>query len=308
MKTSLRCAVLILALPLAVPAARAEQPVERQLVHDGVARSYIVYAPAAAQARGRLPAALIALHGGGGQARQMMNFSRFNSIAAREGFVGFYPQGIDRGWNDSREFRGRDAHKDDVGFLLAMLDDAQRRGIGLDRAAVFVTGISNGGFMSMRMACEAAQHIAGIAAVTATMPAEIGSRCRPARPVPVMVINGTEDPLVPYEGGFVRAFGRERGAIWSTDRTLQFWAGINRCGGAPRPAALPDRDPADGTTTLRFDYPGCRGAALALLQVNGGGHTWPGGMQYLPAAMIGRVSRDFDASETIWAFFKAQRR
>ena len=123
-----------------------------------------------------------------------------------------------------------------------------------------------------------------------------------------MTINGTEDPLVPYEGGAVRVFGRDRGQIWSTDRTVQFWARINGCGGAPRPAALPDRDPADGTTTLRFDYPGCRGAAVTLLQVNGGGHTWPGGIQYLPPAMIGRTARDFDASETIWTFFKELRR
>ncbi len=137
------------------------------------------------------------------------------------------------------------------------------------------------------------------------MPAEIGARCRPARPVPVLVINGTRDPMVPYEGGQVRAFGRNRGAIWSTGRTVEFWANVNRCSGAPRSAALADRDPSDATITIRHDYQGCRGAPVTLLEVQGGGHTWPGGSQYLPIALIGPVSRDFDASEAILAFFKS---
>jgi polyhydroxybutyrate depolymerase len=284
----------------------AEQPAERMLHHEGVARSYLVYSPPAARKRGAaLPPVLMVLHGGGGRARQIMDFTRFNAIAAREGLVALYPQGLDRGWNDGREFQGRDSRKDDVGFLLAVLDDVERHGIGIDRRAVGVTGISNGGFMAMRMACDAAGRIAGIAAVTATMPAETGSRCRASRPVPVLVINGTRDPLVPYEGGNVRVFGRNRGAVWSTGRTMEFWAKVNGCSGAPRSAALGDRDPSDGTTTIRHDYQGCGRVPVTLLEVQGGGHTWPGGSQYLPNALVGPVSRDFDASEAIVAFFKS---
>lgn len=280
----------------------AEQPAERMLHHAGNERSYFAYVPASRR-RGALPPVLIVLHGGGGRARQVMAFTRFNSIAEREGFVVLYPQGLDRGWNDGREFQGRDTGKDDVGFLLAMVNDLERQGVGFDHSAVGVTGISNGGFMAMRMACEAAGQIVGIAAVTATMPAEIGTRCRPARPVPVLVINGTDDPLVPYQGGLVRAFGRNRGVIWSTERTVDFWANVNGCSGAARSVALPDRDAGDGTITIRHDYQGCPRAPVTLLEVKGGGHTWPGGSQYLPIALIGQVSRDFDASEAILAFF-----
>jgi polyhydroxybutyrate depolymerase len=283
----------------------AEQPVERVLHHAGAARSYLAYAPPASRSRSALPPVLIVLHGGGGRARQIMAFTRFNSIAEREGFVVLYPQGIDRSWNDGREFQGRDTNRDDVGFLLAMLNDLEGQGIGLDRAAVGVTGISNGGFMAMRMACEAAGEIVGIAAVTATMPAEIGTRCRPARPVPVLVINGTDDPLVPYQGGLVRAFGRNRGVIWSTARTVGFWANVNGCSGVARTVALPDRDPSDGTITIRHDYQSCPRTPVTLLEVKGGGHTWPGASQYLPIALIGQVSRDFDASEVILSFFKS---
>ena len=281
-----------------------EQPTERTLNHAGAVRSYVAYVPPTAHRRGAEPPVLIVLHGGGGRAHQIMTFTRFNPIAARDGILVLYPQGLDRSWNDGREFQGRDNSKDDVGFLLAMLDDVERQGIGIDRAAVGVTGISNGGFMAMRMACEAAGQIAGIAAVSATMPAETGARCRPARPVSVLVINGTRDPMVPYEGGHVRAFGRNRGAIWSTARTVDFWASVNGCNAAPQSATLADRDPSDRTITIRHHRQGCR-APVTLLEVQGGGHTWPGGGQYLPIALIGPVSRDFDASEAILAFFKS---
>jgi polyhydroxybutyrate depolymerase len=282
----------------------AEQPAERMLHHAGAARSYFVYAPPASRIRGALPPVLIVLHGGGGRARQIMAFTRFNSIAEREGFVVLYPQGVDSSWNDGREFQGRDTNTDDVGFLLAMVNDLEQQGISFDRSAVGVTGISNGGFMAIRMACEAAGEIVGIAAVTATMPAEIGTRCRPARPVPMLVINGTDDPLVPYQGGLVRAFGRNRGLIWSTQRTVEFWANLNGCSGAARSVALPDRDPSDGTITIRHDYQGCPRTPVTQLEVKGGGHTWPGASQYLPVGLVGQVSRDFDASEVISAFFK----
>ncbi len=295
---------LMLAGAAALAQTPVDQPVERTLRHAGSLRSYLIMCQLPRAAVTSPAPVLIVLHDGGGRARQIMSFAHFNPIAAREGFVVLYPQGLDRGWNDGREFQGRDVNKNDVGFLVAMLDDVEKRGIRINRAAVGVAGISNGGFMGMRMACEAASQIAGVAAVTATMPAEIGARCRPARPVPILVINGTSDPMVPYDGGHVRLFGRNRGAIWLTSRTVEFWAKVNGCSSAPRAAALTDHDPGDGTVTIRHEYQSCR-APVTLLEVRGGGHTWPGAMQYLPRALIGPVSRDFDASEEIAAFFKS---
>jgi polyhydroxybutyrate depolymerase len=284
-------AISLLMQAAALAQTAGELPVERTLHHAGAVRSYLLYAPAASRT-GPAPV-LMVLHGGGGRARQIMAFARFNTIAAREGFVVLYPQGLDRGWNDGREFEGRDANKDDVGFLLAVLDAVEGQGVAIDRAAVAVTGISNGGFMAMRMACEGASHFVGIAAVTATMPVETGRACSPSRPVAVLMINGTSDPLVPYEGGHVWLFGRSRGVIWSTARTAEFWAKMNGCAGAPRSMALADRDPDDGTTTMRHEYHGCARTPVTLLEVKGGGHTWPGASQYLPIAMVGSGVRGF---------------
>jgi polyhydroxybutyrate depolymerase len=298
--------VLLLGAP---GGARGEATGETlSLVHGGATRSYILHVPPGA--RGRPAPLIVVLHGGGGRAAQMSGFTGFDAIAAREGFVTLYPQGLNRSWNDGREFPGRNTGTDDVGFILAAIEDAKRRGALIDERRIFAAGISNGGFMAQRLACEASRVFAAVASVTATMPAATGERCRPDRPVSVLLLNGTADPLVPYEGGHVTGpFGmKTRGAIWSTDASMAFWARHNRCGGGVRHESLPDRDPGDRTRILRIEHVGCRGAEVALLRVEGGGHTWPGRVQYLPASLIGPVNRDIDGSEAIWAFFKSAAR
>jgi polyhydroxybutyrate depolymerase len=300
-----RLAILAAAGALAAlaGAAAAEQRVHT-LELGSITRSYVLYLPERAP-RGRPLPLLVALHGGGGTAEQMGRFSRFNAIAAREGFAVAYPEGLWRRWNDGRVFRGRtETDADDVGFIRAMVDDIGRR-VSLDRRRIFAAGISNGGFMSFRLACEAADLFAAVAPVTATMPAELGEECRPSAPVSVLVINGTADAMVPYDGGHVRALFRRRGAIWSTERTLAFWARHNRCDEQPAVRALPNRRRDDGSHVIEADYRGCERARLRLLRVEGGGHTWPGGSQYLPESWIGPTNRDIDASRVIWAFFKS---
>lgn len=295
---------------LAAGAASAHGEVLARTLEQGAARrSYLLYVPErpAAPAAGR--PLLVALHGGGGTAEQMMAFSRFNRIAAREGFAVAYPQGVDRRWNDGRVFRGRgETDADDVAFVRAMVADIAARGTPLDRRRIFAAGISNGGFMSFRLACEAADLFAAVAPVTATMPADLGPRCAPSAPVAVLVINGTADPLVPYAGGHVRAMFGLRGEIWSTDRTIAFWARHNGCAAPPVVRALADRDTGDGSHVIETDHGRCAAARVRLLRVEGGGHTWPGGAQYLPAAWIGTTNRDIDASETIWRFFASAAR
>lgn len=306
-----RIASILAPLALAcIGAAPASAEVQTRTLAQGEARrSYILFAPDAPRAPADGFALLVALHGGGGTAEQMMAFSRFNAIAAREGFAVVYPQGTGRRWNDGRVFRGRgETDTDDVGFVRAVVADVAARGTPLNHRRIFAAGISNGGFMSFRLACEAADLIAAVAPVTATMPADLGPRCKPSAPVAVLVINGTADPLVPYAGGHVRAMFSLRGEIWSTARTMEFWARYNRCAGPPDIRALADRDTQDGSRVIDIAYARCAFARVRLLRIEGGGHTWPGGAQYLPAAWIGSTNRDIDASEAIWRFFQEARR
>ncbi len=295
-------------LALAACASVAAAEVQSRTLEIGQARrTYILFTPDAPRPPAGLPL-VVAMHGGAGTAEQMMGFSRFNAIAAGEGFAVAYPQGLSRQWNDGRIFRGRDAAgPDDVAFIRAVVADIAAR-TALDRKRIFATGISNGGFMSFRLACEAADLFAAIAPVTAQLSANLGARCRPSAKVAVLIINGTAHPIVPYAGGEVRAFLVPRGEIWSTDRTLGFWAKHNGCAGAPDVRALADRDTADASRVIEVAHTRCAGAPVRLLRIEGGGHTWPGGMQYLPVAWIGPTNRDIDASEVIWRFFKSAAR
>src|SRR5581483_11689868 len=116
-------------------------------------------------------------------------YTNFNALASRENFAVAYPRGTNLWWNDGRLINGRgETDSDDVGFVRALIADIDANVVRLDRRRLFATGISNGGFMSLRLACEASDLFTAIAAVGATMPAEMGARCRPAKPVAAMLI------------------------------------------------------------------------------------------------------------------------
>ncbi len=289
---------------LAAQPASAEMQ-RRTVVVDETPRNYLVFTPDGRPSPESGLPLVVVLHGGGTVADMILHYSRFNEVAARESFAVAYPYGVNRWWNDGRVIDGRgETDADDVGFMRALVADVHANVRPLDRGRLYAAGISNGGFMSLRLGCEAADLFAAVAAVSATMPVELGARCRPAKPVAVLAINGTGDSLVPYVGGHARTAYALRGAIWSTDRTIAYWSRHNRCPEPPAVSVLPDRDPTDGSYVIEADYRGCA-APVKLLRVEGGGHTWPGAVQALPPTMIGTTNRDIDATETIWSFFKA---
>jgi len=274
------------------------------LLHDGFERSYWVYAPDGMEAGTPVPV-VMALHGGGGTGKGMCTMSGgLMSVADDRSFLLVCPDGVERHWNDGRgidDWRAHAEQIDDVGFLTALVEQLSQQW-SIDRRAVFVTGISNGGLMSYRMACERADLIRAIAAVTASLPEAL--ECEPSRPVSVLILNGTEDPLVPYQGGEVALFRRPLGQVRSTEETYKFWAEVNGCQGPATITTEPDVDPEDETEVQRSALDDCsQGTRVELYTIFGGGHTWPGGPQYLPEWVVGRVSRDLDASQVIWEFF-----
>src|SRR5262249_48355797 len=148
----------------------------------------------------------------------------------------------------------------------------------IDPARVFATGISNGGFMSYRLGCDLADKVAAIAPVAAPGAIAIAPRRTPARPVAGLAIHGTDHPLGPGGGGTVMG---SRGEILGAPESIALFARANRCAQAPTTTWEPDRDPSDGTTVQRVVYSGCAaGGAVELLNIEHGGHTWPGGNQY----------------------------
>ncbi|MBE7440771.1 MAG: prolyl oligopeptidase family serine peptidase [Spirochaetales bacterium] len=284
-----------------------ERVLSLEILHDGLPRRVLLHVPTHKTSTAR-PLVMV-LHGGSGTPENMIRLTRnrFGELADRDGFVVAYPAGYERFWHDLRaDGQGR-AHVrgiDDVGFLRRLITLAVTK-YQVDPRRVFITGISNGGFMSLRAACEMSDVVHGVAAVTAQMP--VGSResCRPVRPISVLFVNGTEDPLVPYDGGSVRVFGFDRGRILSTDESLAFWKEQADCQGAPVQRLLADFDPADQTRVEEISQSCRAGVRLTLLRIIGGGHTWPGGIPYLSERRVGRVSKDIDAAAVIWEWFQS---
>jgi polyhydroxybutyrate depolymerase len=265
----------------------------------GLERSYVLYAPARLDRTRPAPLVLV-LHGGGSNAAQAIRFTRMNDLADAHGFIAVYPEGVNRRWNDGRQSGLADRRAiDDVGFIAAVLDRVSK-GYRVDPGRIFSTGISNGGFMSVRLACDLSETISAIGVVAATMGADLATRCAPTRPVSVIQMNGTQDSLVPYGGGRVAVPGG--GRILSAEAAVERWLELNSCGRRAAIALLPDSASDDGARTRRSVYSGCRGGAeVVFYRIEGGGHTWPGSR--MPVRVLGRTTRDFDASQVIWEFF-----
>ncbi len=159
--------------------------------------------------------------------------------------------------------------------------------------------MSNGGFMSNRLACDHAEVFAAIAPIAGTL--GVGVSCNPSRPVSVLDAHGTSDAVVPYNGGDVRGRGGVSHAI-SANSLMDRWRTINQCPGSPTVWELPNV--GDGTIVRRFDSQDCAdNTEVVHYQIEKGGHTWPGGKQYLPRSVIGATTRAFDGSQVVAQFF-----
>jgi polyhydroxybutyrate depolymerase len=292
--------------------AAAEAGGAEVIVVDGRERTYLLHRSGHSDAEaGPLPTIFV-LHGRLGTAKQVRRHLAFDALADRAGFHVVYPNGLARSWNDGRPDTARirptgEAPPDDIGFLNALMDRLIAEGLA-DPGRITVTGPSNGGMMTLRVGCELAPRVAAIAPLIANMPEELGATCRPARPLPVLVMNGTEDTLVPWAGGAL-AGKPEKGQVWSTERTVEFWRSHNGCRGQPETRRLPDRDPDDNSTVTVTRWADCQdGAEVQLYRLDGAGHTVPGGPGHrfprLMRRILGETNNDIEASEVLWGFFR----
>lgn len=285
------------------------------LKHDKIDRSYALYVPRRRDEAQLVPL-VVALHGGGGSAKEWPAYTDFGfeKLADRAPFILVYPEGLEGQWNDKRGVSRFYAHKndiDDAGFLAALIERLIKTQ-PIDKDRVFVTGASNGGMMAHYLAAAHADKIAAIATVISSIPTNLQGKLHPSKPLSVLMINGTEDPLVRWEGGAVTFGKADNGSVISTEDTVAFWVKHNRCRLAPEVEELPDRDRRDGTTVTRYVYSGGqKGTEVLLYKVAGGGHTWPAHedkrrllSKIIVDKAVGKKSRDIDACEVIWDFFK----
>lgn len=275
---------------------------------NGVVRTYT------AQLSDNKPAPLvIVLHGNTQTGADMAARTSWPAIAKREQFGVVFPDGLNRAWADlrpmtKRAFLAPPAGTDDVGFIVALIEKFIAEGRA-DPNRIFVTGLSNGGAMTMTMICARAERFAAAATVIANLTDDMAKACHPARPVPMLMINGTADPLIPFQGGR----GTSRFAVpgfWSTEQTFAFWRRLDGCDAQDTDAVeLDHRDPSDPTTVTRIAARCPEAREVVLYRVNGGGHRLPGpnpDMRFprLVGLLLGPQNRDIDGAEIIWEFFR----
>jgi polyhydroxybutyrate depolymerase len=282
-----------------VPGRASADEEQVHLNIGGVDRMYLLHVPESLPKTGPVPLVLV-FHGGGGHAANMPNFTHFDQVADQEGFLVAYPESFNKSWSDTRGL----SPADDVGFIRAMIEELQRTHRA-DPKRTYAAGISNGGFFANRLACDLTDKLAAVAAVAATMPDTLPPACHPSAPISVLFMHGTKDPLVHIEGGPML---RNRGVAISLAQAAEFWRKWDATSSQSVVENLPNRTD-DGTSVRREVYAGGKqGTEVVVYVIEGGGHTWPHGPQYLPAFLVGKASRNLDGTETIWEFFKRHSR
>ncbi len=271
---------------------------------DNRDRSFLLYKPKGYNNAGSVPMIFVN-HGGQSTAQGIMQIADFRPIADRDKFVVIYPQGYQNSWNDGRPTTANQLGVDDVNFFRQMCDYAVAN-LSVDNSKIYVTGLSNGGFMTSRIGCELSDRIAAVAVVGASYEQGIYNSCSPTKAVPTIIIQGTLDPFVLFNGGLVSPGAG--GIAVSHSQAISKLVTINNCSTVPTITNLPDIA-NDGTTISETKYINATTTnEVVSYTVNNGGHTWPQGLQYLPETTIGKTSQDMNANEVIWTFFKRFKR
>ncbi|GAM98780.1 lpqC [alpha proteobacterium U9-1i] len=266
-------------------------------------RSYIVYAPPSYDPARPMPV-VVALHGRPSNAPSMAAITEFHAVAEREGFIVVYPDGVGGEWRSVADLIGlaNEYPNDDVAFLGNLIDDLSLD-LNIDQQRLYITGFSNGGFMTMRMACEASDRFAAFASVGAALYNDIRDVCRRGSPAPIMFIHGTADRSIAFDGVVQRSQGEARQVSMSVPNTVSYFANRNGC--SPQARRIDFTQGSPDTQVIRFDQIGCaNNNDVTFFLVNGGGHVWPGVQGVLPEENFGPTNMDISASQVIWDFFK----
>lgn len=269
-------------------------------------RSYLVYRPAKLAAH---PALLLVFHGSGGSGRSLREKTgrEFDALADSKGFIVVYPDGYEQSWNNCRKADtqpARLAHIDDVGFVRGLIA-RYRDEAGIDPKKIYAVGFSNGAQLAYRLAIEAADQVHAVAAISAGVPTPENFDCKaPSQPVSVLIMNGTADPLNPYNGGKVGMGAENNGTVISSRASAEYFAHLAGLRMAPVEIDIQSAQRPGGLSVSRALWQEPGKPRVALYTVHGGGHAIPRPGQVASPGM-GAVDTDFDAPKEIWRFFEA---
>ncbi len=274
------------ACSLAAKAGMSSEPI----LSSGVSRSYILFIPKSYDGKTALPV-VFSYHGFISNPAQQMLFSGWDKIGEREGFFTVYPAGTGnptRWYSGTTSFTGPET-TNDVQFFNDMLDELNKH-LCIDNSRIFVTGLSNGGGMSHRLACDTSMRIAAIGTVAGAYPS-VQMKCEATRAIPIIAFHGDADKIVNYKGSQRELFPDIQ--EWAAE-----WAKRNSCQKGPD-----EFFKKDDVTAVQWGNCAQNGD-VQLYTISDGGHTWPGGGLDLPA-VLGKTTKTINASELMWKFFIA---
>ena len=292
------------------PAAISALPgrlVEAAMQIAGRERRFTYYVP---ERDARRPPLVLAFHGSGGSGERLRGFlgGELERLAERHGFIAVYPQGFEGSWNGCRGPAPSRANRldiDDVAFVRAIIERLTEE-LDADRSRVYAIGFSGGGHMAYRLALEVPEEVPAVVAIAANLPVEEEIDCRPSgKPVSVMIVNGTADPVNPYGGGEVVApAGAHLGRVRSARRSAAYFAELAGYDRAPTDTVTPLPELAGGTGVEVAAWRGSGDTEIALYTIHGGGHTIPGPRSHMPD-LLGPTERRYNALEKAVTFFVA---
>ena len=274
----------------------------------GLQRTYRTYVPHGLAKGAPL---VVVMHGAGESGAQMRIETgyAFERLADEHGFAVVYPNAYAGYWDActiAGHVSANGRNIDDVGFLTEMVDKLVSE-IGVDPRRVFAVGSSRGGFMAFRLALEAPSRFRAVAAVSASVPLPENFKCKPSsRGTPsVMIMNGTKDPLVPFDGGSVSLFGLfyKLGKVRSSRESGQYFADLNHITGPPE---RNETQLADGVRVERVLWRNSSDVEVELIAIHGGGHGIPQPYRRRPR-LLGPSPMELNGPALIWAFFERQR-
>jgi len=278
-----------------------KETVYSEFKHQGFDRSYLVHTPLNYDSTKSYPLIFV-LHGITSRAKAIAGFSRFNEMADKKEFIVCYPQGYKRSWGIPVEVGpAPKAGINDLTFFDRLIDTLCIN-YAIDSARIFSCGISNGGFMSATLACNMPEQIAGIALVCSNMFAPPDEYYPADKPMPVLMIAGRDDPILPYNGG---PFG-ESYRFLGFESTVDYWCEKNSYPNLVDTVII-DNDTRDKTYVVRrYNADSDNPNKVEIYDIEGGGHAWPGRGKDWKTFIFGKISNEIDATEIIADFFLSQ--
>jgi polyhydroxybutyrate depolymerase len=283
----------------------AQQNIEDSITIDDTERTYLIHLPTNYDNTKSYPLVMV-LHGALGSGTKYVKSTKFAKIGDREGFISLFPNGIKKSWADARKVsKASKKGIDDVKFLTTLIDEVSEK-YAVNKLKIYVTGISNGGFMTQTLACNTNGKFAAFASIISSLPKNLEKKCKKNSHTPMLLMNGTADNYVPYKGGKMPKFTKG-GQILSTPKTIAFWKANNDTSKLPKIEKLPNIDSTDGSNVVKHTYFKDHKAQVVLCKIIGGGHGVPGSYTKRNPRIfkLGYVNQDIIAEEEIWTFLKA---